>query len=79
MNQVSNLQTLAERLDRIKDPVLAIQGDADGLVPPGHGVFLKETAPDPPVRVEFWKGTGHLLVWREYERVKQLIVGWVQG
>jgi abhydrolase domain-containing protein 17 len=48
----------AEKLPRVRCPVLVIHGTADEVIPPWHGRRLYELAPEP--REAFWvEGAGH--------------------
>lgn len=73
MAQRDNLRRLDERLGRIADPVLVVHGDEDQLIPVSHAEFIASRASDPPVTVQILEGEGHLLIWRSYETVRDLV------
>jgi len=61
------LQKLRPKLANLNIPAVVIQGDEDGLVPPGNADFVKQLIPN--TRVIRVPGVGHGILWQRRDLI----------
>lgn len=71
-----DLIQLKKELPHITDPVIFIHGDNDSWVPIGNVAYGKEHMTNAPsIEVDTMKGEGHLIPWRRFDQIKEILLG----
>ncbi len=74
----SQLEQQKDKLKTIDLPVIVLQGDQDGLVPPKNADYAKRMMTNAKTDIVMLEGRNHFLPWLEYDLVKKKIVDLLQ-
>jgi pimeloyl-ACP methyl ester carboxylesterase len=68
------LQIMVPLWARISVPVTVLQGDKDGLVPPGNADFARRMLTHTPTTIQMLPGMNHFIPWNRHEQVRSAIL-----
>ncbi len=64
--------------EKIKVPVIVIQGEDDGLVPPGNAAFAQRMLTNAPVTMRMIPDMNHFIPWRRPDFIREAILEMVE-